>query len=147
MNGWACVKTEVCNGFTPVRMQVPGFFFPFSINFCIEHVYQLVNSLIHNHRVTEWVRLEWTRVGLLTQPPCSSKPILEHTAQDCVQILLDYLQWGRLGTLSRQYLPVLGHPHSKVVLPYLYLPLNLPSENADIPALIPVMVGFCTALF
>lgn len=45
----------------------------------------------------------------LLQPPCSSRAIPEHRAQGCVQTLLEYLQWGRLHSLSAQSVPVFGH--------------------------------------
>lgn len=42
-------------------------------------------------RITEWVRLEVTG-GHLVQLPCSSRVILEHIAQNRVQMFLEYFQ-------------------------------------------------------
>jgi len=55
-------------------------------------------------------------------PPGPSKQgRLEAVAQDHVQVALEYLQkrrqGGRLHSLSGQPVPVLGHPHSKEVIP------------------------------
>lgn len=44
------------------------------------------------HESLEWVRLEGTTVGHLVQHPCSSRVVLEHMAQDHVQMVLAYLQ-------------------------------------------------------
>lgn len=76
-----------------------------------------------NHRIPEWVTLERTLVGPLAQPPCLSRPIPEHMAQDCVQIDPECLQWGRFHNLSRQSVPVLIHPDSKDVLPRIQVEL------------------------
>lgn len=44
-----------------------------------------------SHRM---VRLEGTTVGFLFQPPCSSRVILKHLAQEYVQMVLEYFHWG-----------------------------------------------------
>lgn len=72
------------------------------------------------HRMKECVMLEGTTVGHLAQSPCSSRIISEHTAQDCVQTVLEYLQSGRLHNFSGQSVPVCGHPHSEE-LPHIHL--------------------------
>lgn len=45
--------------------------------------------------ITEWIRLEGTRVRHLFQPSCSNRVILEYKAQNCVQIILELSQWRR----------------------------------------------------
>lgn len=42
--------------------------------------------------ITELVRVEGTTEGHLIQPPCSGRVILQHIAQDCIQMALEYLQ-------------------------------------------------------
>lgn len=66
------------------------------------------------HEIAEWVRLEWTTVDNLIQPPCSGHVTPDHMVQDCVQTLLHYLH-----TLSEQSGPMLSHLHSEEVLPYI----------------------------
>lgn len=46
------------------------------------------------------IRLEVTTVGHLVPASCSSRTILEHIARDWVQIVLGYVQWGKLHNLS-----------------------------------------------
>lgn len=41
------------------------------------------------HRITEWVGLEHSESS-----SCSSRVILQNTAQDCIQMVLEYSQWG-----------------------------------------------------
>lgn len=80
----------------------------------------VLKRTVQYHRITEWVRLGGTTVGHLVLPPCSSRVILQHIAQDCVQIVLEYFQWGRLHTLS---VPVLGHQHRKEDTPHVLVEL------------------------
>lgn len=45
-----------------------------------------------NFAITQWFRLEGTAVGHLVQCLCSNRAIQEHIAQDCIQVVLEYLQ-------------------------------------------------------
>lgn len=72
------------------------------------------------YNITEWVRLGGATVGHLVLPPCSGRVILQHIAQDCIQIVLEYFRWGRLHTLS---VPVLGHQHRKEDAPHVLVEL------------------------
>lgn len=51
---------------------------------------------IQNHRITEWIKLGGTTMCYLVHPRCSSRVMLEHTAQHCIKVLLEYLQGCRL---------------------------------------------------
>lgn len=61
-------------------------------------------------------KLERTTGCHLAPPPCSSRVILDHMAQDFVQMVLEYHPWGRLQNLSGQSVPVHSHPHVDKVL-------------------------------
>lgn len=63
-------------------------------------------------RVTEWVRLEGATVGYLLQSLWLCRVILEHLAQNCVQKILDCLQWGRHHNLSGKSAPMHGFLYS-----------------------------------
>ena len=53
-------------------------------------------------------------------PMCLLKQgLLEWVTQDHVQMAFEYLQGWRLHSLIGQPLPVLSHPHSKGVFPYV----------------------------
>lgn len=52
------------------------------MNYCI--------FILMSYRITEWVRLEGDHSDLI-QPPCSDRVVLQHMAQECVRILLEYL--------------------------------------------------------
>lgn len=54
-------------------------------------------------------------MGLVIQPTCLSRVILENIAQDCVQVFLEHLLWGKVCSLSGQSVPGLGYLHSKEV--------------------------------
>lgn len=84
-----------------------------NVHWLISHWEVYCYHFIKNHRITEQVRLEGTTGGRLVQLPLSSRVILQHMAQDCVQRVLEYLQGGRLHCLSGQSVPVHGHLHSK----------------------------------
>lgn len=53
-----------------------------------------------------WKEPEWF---VWSKPLCSSGVMLDHVAQDCVQMLLVYLQWGKLHNFCGKSLPVIGH--------------------------------------
>lgn len=55
--------------------------------------------------------LEGATADHLIHPPCSSRSIPVHTAQDCIQVVLEHHQWGRLHNLSGQSVPVWGNTH------------------------------------
>lgn len=75
--------------------------------------------------------------GSLVPPPCSSRAIPKHTAQDCVQMVLKYLQWGRVHTLSGQSVQcILTHTVKIIVLPstpfcYYFLHLQILHPKAE----------------
>lgn len=60
-------------------------------------------------------KLEGTTVGHLVQHPCSARLSPELTAQDCIQTVLEHLQWERFHSHSGQPAPVHSHQHSKVL--------------------------------
>lgn len=76
--------------------------------------YTEVTLLNAKWKNTEWLRLEVTTGGHLDQPPCSRRVSPEHRAHDCVQTVLEHLQWGRFPSFSGQCVPVWGHPHGQV---------------------------------
>lgn len=49
--------------------------------------------------------LEVTTVGCLVQPPCSSRAILEHKAQDCVQTKPLWADYCHTQSRSKEVLP------------------------------------------
>lgn len=62
--------------------------------------------------------------GHLAQPPCSSTS--ESTLhRNCIQTVLEYLQWGTLHSLSGQPLPVLSQLNSKEVFPRVQMELHV----------------------
>lgn len=56
------------------------------------HLGSVFGALITHHTVTEWVRLEGTPASYLVQLPCSRRAILEYTAWDRVQMVLEYMK-------------------------------------------------------
>lgn len=59
----------------------------------------IFNHCQKNLKITERVRLGGITVSHLVQPLCSRRIIPQHTAQDCVQMVLEYLHQGRLHNL------------------------------------------------
>jgi len=74
----------------------------------------LIFQLHHkeNHRMVGFGRDLWKSSS---PTPMLKQVHLEQTAQDCIQVGLEYLQRRRLHSLSGQPVPVLRHPHSKEV--------------------------------
>jgi len=64
-------------------------------------------------------------VGHLVQLPLLKQGHLQQAAQDLVQAGLEYLQRKRLHSLPGQPVPVLGHPQSEEVLPYVQTELPM----------------------
>lgn len=60
--------------------------------------------------------------GHLARPPCSSTS-WSTLHRNCILTVLEYLQWGRLHSLSGQPLPVLNHLKSKEVFPHVQMKL------------------------
>lgn len=73
------------------------------------HFYSKPFIFVYFYLLIEWIRLEGSTMGHLVQPPCSSSVVLERNAQDCTQMVLEYLWGGRLHTLSGCSVPVQGH--------------------------------------
>lgn len=61
----------------------------------------------------EWVRLESSTVGHLVQPPCSSGVVLERIAQDCTQMVLEYVLGRETPHPLWVFCPSAGSLHSK----------------------------------
>ena len=69
---------------------------------------------LYYHRKLEVGRDLWRSSG---PTPLLKQGHLELAAQDHVQMASEYLQGWRLHPLPGQPVPVLGHPHSKILFP------------------------------
>lgn len=80
-----------CRGISnqrPDKMAIRSPYFPTGHSARAGYSFRAIDPGKVGHRITEWVRLQATTVGYLVQPPWSSKTILEHMAQERVQMIL-----------------------------------------------------------
>lgn len=84
---------------------------------CTHHVHLLWGQQIpicsqyrELHTMTEWVKVERTQQVIWPNLHAQPGPSTEHTAENCVQMLLGYLLWGKLHSLSRQSVPSAQSP-------------------------------------
>lgn len=73
------------------------------------HLKIILTNLLPEITESQKVWLEGNTLSPVVQPCCSVRVIPEHITHDCVQKVLECLQWGRLHRLSGQSAPVHSH--------------------------------------
>ena len=76
-------------------------------------------KIMKNHRIIEFLELEWTFRGHLVQLSCNEPGYiqLDHVGQSLIQPLLESLQGLGIHHISGQPVSVSHHPHCKRLIP------------------------------